>query len=215
MVNKALRDQFAVIKKQIGVFEDESSSPEGKGFKLQGHQTNPDAPLSPFYLNYRKLQSNYDAKMMGVSLFEQMLEELPAMPDLLIAIPEAIVPVVSSLSDRLRIPMVTPRKDKGYGSGARIDGIWKRGQVGVAFDDVITTAKSKVENVGICSSEGIIVEHVIIYTDRQQGGREQLEEAGLNLHAAYLLNELLEFYLEHRHITEQMYHKINAYRKAA
>lgn len=38
---------------QIGAFKDKSQSPDGRGFKLKLHEKQPDAPLSPFYLNLR------------------------------------------------------------------------------------------------------------------------------------------------------------------
>jgi orotate phosphoribosyltransferase len=212
MVNEALRREFARRIKEIGIFQDAGKSPGGKGFRLKKHEREPDAPLSPFYINYRLLQSDYDAKMMAVSLFEQMVHELDTLPDLLAAIPEAIVPVVSSLSDRMRIPMVTPRAAKGHGSGGKVDGIWQPGMTAALFDDVVTGADSKFEAHAALAAAGIVMTGIFVLTDRQQGGREQLASAGLKLHTAFTLDELLESFRELGILDPAMFDAIAEYR---
>jgi orotate phosphoribosyltransferase len=198
MLNEMVRQGFVRRIKEINVFQDASKSPEGRGFRLKKHEREPDAPLSPFYLNYRLLQSDYDAKMMAVSLFEHLLEELDMLPDLLAAIPEAIVPVVSTLSDRMRIPMVTPRAAKAHGSGSKVDGLWKPGMTAALFDDVVADADSKLDAQAALVGVGISVTDVFVLTDRQQWGARTLAAVGLKLHAAFTLDELLEGFRELR-----------------
>ena len=118
MINQRLKDNFARKIFEIGVFQDITSSPEGKGFRLEKHEKEPNAPLSPFYIDYRLLQSDLEARSMAVQLFAHMMSEYVTLPDLLAPIPEAIVPVVTLLSDWKRIPMVTPRIAKEHGSGS-------------------------------------------------------------------------------------------------
>lgn len=212
MINEQLKRDFARRIWQIGAFQDISKSPEGKGFKLKKHQRDPSAPLSPFYFNYRLVQSNYAVKQMAVSIFDQMLQALDPQPDLLAAIPEAIVPIVSSLSDRTRIPMVTPRAAKSHGSGSKVDGIWKPGMKAVLFDDVVTGADSKLEAQVALEVAEIYTDHVFVLTDRQQGGKEQLRVAALELHAAFTLDEMLRLFIEEGLLDEDMFTAIQVYR---
>ncbi len=210
MLNEQLKRDFARRVFEIGVFKDITKSPEGKGFRLKIHEKEPDAPLSPFYLDYRLLQSDYDAKRMAVQLFYQMLQAVPV-PDRLAAIPEAIVPVVSSLSDTTRIPMVTPRATKGHGSGSRVDGLWQPRMTAALFDDVVAGADSKLEVLSVCRGVEFIIGDVFVLTDRQQGSKEQLAKAGLTLHAAFTLEELLKSFCEQRLITSQALGQIEEY----
>ena len=53
----------------------------------------------------------------------------------------------------------------------------------LVLDDVITTGKNIVEAVEAIRSEGGVVEDTLVLLDRQQGGRANLEKAGVKLHA--------------------------------
>ncbi len=212
MTRESLKRGFARRIWQIGAFADMTKSPGGKGFRLKKHEREPNALLSPFYFNYRLLQSDHSSKFMAVSLFERMLGELDLIPDCLAAIPEAIVPIVSTLSDRTGIPMITPRAAKGHGSGSKVDGIWKPGMTATLFDDVVTGADSKLEAHAALEAVEIKVEHVFVLTDRQQGGEKQLAVAGLRLHAAFTIDEMLKIFLEENLLDEDMFLAINTYR---
>ncbi len=194
---------------RIGAFKDVTKSPEGKGFRLKIHDKNPGAPLSPFYIDLRLLQSDLDAKRSAVGLFDELLT---FGTDLLGAIPEAIVPVVSSLSDENLIPMITPRQPKSHGSGATIDGIYKPNDHVVLFDDVITGADSKIEAAKTLRNSGLVVQHVMVLADREQGGRQALAENGLTLHAAVTVTELLDHYRSSGMMSDEVYAQIQAYR---
>jgi orotate phosphoribosyltransferase len=213
MVNQQLLIDFAVRISKIQAFQDITTSPGGNGFKLKLHDKNPGAPLSPFYLNYRLLQSDYDAKQMGVSLFEQMLEDLRVPPVRLAPVPEAIIPLVSSLSDRTRIPMITPRTAKTHGSGSTIDGIWHRGLDAALFDDVLTSGESVATAFETLKAGGVIVRDVFVLTDRQQGGRDRLARLGLTVHAVFTLTALLFTLRSQGLLEEKVLLQIQEYRE--
>jgi len=214
MVSLQLKRDFARKTHQMGVFKDITKSPGGKGFRLKKHEKQPDAPLSPFYLDYRLLQSDCDAKSMAARMFDQMIHGFFTSPDRLAAIPEAIVPVVSTLSDLTRIPMVTPRTTKGHGSGSKVDGLWEAGMTAILIDDVVTGADSKIEAQTTMQVAKFDVSIVMVLTDRQQGGEKQLQAAGLQLVSAFTLDELLTIYREERLITSEVFDQIASYRAA-
>lgn len=207
-----LRRTFAEQLYDLRMFKDKTRSPEGKGFRLKLHQTKPDAPLSPYYLDLRVLRSYpKTAKAAAVQLFQFMMTGLGA--DVLADVPTAITPVVSSLSDLTGIPMITPRPAKDHGAGGNIDGVWSAdGAVAVLFDDLVTEAHSKIEAALVLRASGIRVEDVVVLVDREQGGRRQLAESGLNLYAVFTITELLTLYREIGKISLELYEEIAAYR---
>lgn len=175
-------------------------------FRLKLHEKNPDAPLSPIYIDLRVLRRFPEAKEAAVNVYEELVRPLKF--DLLADIPTAATPLVSSLSDRLGVGMVTPRLDtKGYGSGVKVDGALAsdKGKRVVLIDDLITRADSKLEAAGILKSQGFIVEDVVVLIDRGQGGAEQLAEAGYKLHSALTMNQILKFYLDTGKINQAVY----------
>ncbi len=209
-----LRHSFVKRLWQIDAFKDVTKSPGGKGFRLKLHEKQPDAPLSPFYVDLRLLQSDFPAKQMAVELLAREMQTIPGI-GLLAAIPEAIVPIVSSLSDRLGLPMITPREAKGHGSGAKIDGIWQPGQVVGLFDDVVTKADSKIAAAKVLTDAHLIVKHVFVLVDRQQGGEAQLDQANLFLHAAVTLDTMLNQYVVDQMMSPDVFASIQEYRQAA
>lgn len=165
---------------------------------------------SPFYVDLRRLRSFPPEKLSVVNAYEQLLA--PLHYDILADVPTAATPLVSSLSDRLLIPQITPRADvKGHGSGAKIDGFYEGGEVAVVVDDLITTSRSKLGAIEILEEEGIKVMDVVVLIDRQQGGREELERLGYNLHAAFTMPNLMGFYSEAGLVTPEQFQTVMDY----
>lgn len=182
-------------------------------FKLKLHDQNPEAPLSPVYIDLRVLRRLPEVKRTAIDLYQELIH--PLRFDLLADVPTAGTPLVSSLSDRLGVGMITPRTDvKAHGTGAKIDGFLDsdRGKTAVLIDDLVTIADSKLEAVKILKDSGVKVDDVVVLIDREQGGREQLATQGLILHAALTMKGVLDFcvrkgkisILNHKDITERL-----------
>lgn len=207
----SIKRRFAAELHQFGMFKDKTASPNGRGFQLKLHQTRPNAPLSPYYIDLRILRSYpTTVKTTAVSLFEEMISGFAY--DVLADVPTAITPVVSSLSDRLRDPMITPRAPKNHGGSGNIDGVWPEGAVALLFDDLITEAHSKLEMAQVLRANGIQVRHVFVLLDREQGGGAQLMREDLTLHAAFTISELLQLYRDMDTISPDLYEEIQVYR---
>lgn len=86
------------------------------------------------------------------------------------------------------LPAIYVRKEpKGHGTGAYLEGIAaiERGTPVILLEDVITTAGSAIKAANRLREHGFEVTDVIALVDREAGGREALQEAGLELHALY------------------------------
>jgi uridine monophosphate synthetase len=69
------------------------------------------------------------------------------------------------------------------------------------IDDVITTAESKLNTIDLLSRHDFVVSDVMVLVDREQGGRDQLEKAGYQLHSIATISQLLDYYLRVNRIT--------------
>jgi|SRR5215208_1093230 len=178
-------------------------------FRLKMHEERPDAPLSPIYIDLRVLQS-YPAQMdVVVAAYRALLDECDF--DLLAGIPMAATPLVAVLSHLTRIPMVTPRQPKTHGSGASIDGAYQPGQTAVVIDDLVTKADSKLEAIRVLEEQGLRVRDVLVLIDREQGGAQQLADAGYTLHAAVTVSDLLALYRRSGVIDDDRYARVVEY----
>lgn len=178
-------------------------------FRLKLHDKNPEAPLSPVYIDLRVLRRFPEAKRAAVDVYEELVRPLEF--DLLADVPTAATPLVSSLSDRLGVGMVTPRTDdKVHGSGAKVDGLLgiDGGKTAVVVDDLVTRADSKLEAIKVLKGNGVNVTDVVVLIDRKQGGGEQLAAEGYRLHSALTMNQMLEFYARVGKITPDAYRDV-------
>jgi len=175
-------------------------------FRLKLHEKNPDAPLSPIYIDLRLLRSFPDVMDLAVSVYKDLSVQFNF--ELYADVPTAATPIVAILSHISRVPMISPRKDeKKYGVVRPIDGFFESDQRVLLVDDLITQATSKMEAISVLEENGLKVSGVIVLVDRQQGGPIELEEHGYVCRAAFKLSELLEFYLKTKSINEHDYRR--------
>ncbi|CAN5407081.1 hypothetical protein BH09PAT4_BH09PAT4_01360 [soil metagenome] len=178
-------------------------------FRLKLHETQPDAPLSPIYLN---LRTDRHPKNPGpltdeiMELIGDLFAELPLAPFVRFAdIPEAGQPfgdqvqrmVVSAQLPASRLTLHKEVLPDGTRHITRqVDGYSRMGDSCLLVDELITQADSKLEAIIALEGYGLIVLEVLVLVDRMQGGRQQLEAAGYNLHSVFTLEELLAFYVQ-------------------
>src|SRR5690348_3587106 len=116
-------------------------------FRLKLHETHPDAPLAPIYLDLRVLQSYPDALDATAEALRELIEARGLVFSRYAGIPMAATPLVAVLSHLTRVPMITPREAKSHGAGGTINGAWTPGETALAIDDLVTHAESKLEAI--------------------------------------------------------------------
>jgi orotate phosphoribosyltransferase len=79
---------------------------------------------------------------------------------------------------------------KGYGAGGRLVGPVRPGEQVVVLEDVVTTGGSVLEAVKAAREFGLIIAQVIILVDREEGGREAVEEQVSRVQAVFTLSQL-------------------------
>lgn len=199
---------------QHGMIKTREQSPSGKGFRLALHKKQPDAPLSPYYIDLRLLRSFPPLPRYAADLISEKVRADGVKFNLVADVPTAATPIVTMLSEITDRPMITPREPKDHGSQATIDGVFKMGQTVLTVDDLITGADSKLNAVKILRDANLIVTDVAVLLDREQGGIVQLAAAGLSLHAVWTITGLLAYYEAEKLIPADLVQEINAYRRS-
>jgi orotate phosphoribosyltransferase len=86
----------------------------------------------------------------------------------------------------------TVRKEaKTHGTGKLIEGPFRSGDRVVVIEDVITTGGSALRAIDAVRAEGGTVSGVLAVVDRQEGGREKLESAGVSVVALTTARQIM------------------------
>ncbi|HEX8996880.1 MAG TPA: hypothetical protein VF812_12700 [Ktedonobacterales bacterium] len=180
-------------------------------FRLKLHETQPDAPLSPMYVDLRVLRSFPDALDAAVAALQELIETRGLVFTRYADVPMAATPMVAVLSHLTRIPMITPRETKTHGAGGSINGYFKPGETVLVIDDVVTHADSKIEAIRTLEANGLVVHDVAVLVDREQGGPEAIAAAGYRLNAAVTISDLLAYWRETGGISPEDYQRVTDY----
>lgn len=160
---------------------------------------------SHLYLNQRNLRSFPKQKALIVKAYLQMMKKLPT-PDLLSDVPSGTIPTVSSISDKTKIPQITPRdKPKDHGLGESIIGSFKKGQRVLVFEDTVTTASSILQVVKTLREAKLTVKDVLALVLRNPIGQKNLEKENLKLTYFLTLAELISYGVELGYINKKQF----------
>lgn len=101
------------------------------------------------------------------------------------------VSVVSAYENQPIIALIIRKEAKGHGTMAYIEGpqLPSGAQV-VVLEDVVTTGQSALKAVHRLQDAGYQVNQIISLIDRQQGGAQLYQEAGLQFNALFTIDEL-------------------------
>jgi uridine monophosphate synthetase len=146
---------------------------------------------SPFYVDLRLLISYPDVLALSARVLAQTITNVQY--DRLAAIPYAGLPIGTALALQVKRPLIFPRKEKkDYGTARQIEGEFAAGERVLVIDDLITRGDAKIEAIAPLREAGLIVSDVAVLLDRQSGGVQTLATAGLCVHAALQLTDMLD-----------------------
>lgn len=145
---------------------------------------------SSIYIDLRLLASYPEALREAAVAYRYKLGTLTF--DRIAATPLAGLPIGTAISLEMNLPLIYPRKTvKGYGTGKQIEGQWEIGQTAVVVDDLITSGDSLLKGITFLKAAGLRVNEAVVLIDREQGGREALQEQGYRLHSLMTISQLL------------------------
>jgi orotate phosphoribosyltransferase len=141
--------------------------------------------LSPYYIDLRIIPSHPEAFRRTIGYYLSVLENgLLERTHRIAGVPTAGIAYAAVLAFNLKKPFLYVRKEvKEHGRGRRVEGLLFPGEKVLVLDDVITTGKNIVDAVDAIRAEGGLVEDAVVLLDRLQGGKANLKEIGVELHA--------------------------------
>lgn len=173
-----------------------------------GHFTLKNGKPSLIYLDLRQIIS-YPTILRAVA--EAMWEKINNITfDLMCGVPYTALPIATCLSLDHDIPMIMRRKEKkSYGTQQLLEGKFNPGQTCLIIEDVMTTGSSILETAEDLEKSDLKVKDVVLFIDRQQGGKENLAKKHYQAHAVFTLKNILHTLQALDILTEEERHLIN------
>ncbi len=146
---------------------------------------------SPIYVDLRLLVSKPALLAKAAEAYAALLSEIPC--ERIAGVPYAALPIGTAVAIAADKPLIYPRKEaKAHGLGKLIEGAWQEGERVTVIEDLITSGGSTIQTAEQLRAAGLVVEHVIVLIDREQGGADKLAEAGIEAHSVFKLSALLD-----------------------
>ena len=149
---------------------------------------------SSYYINGKQVTLHPQG---ALAIGRLVLSMLPTDTEAVAGLTLGADPIVSAVSvvsayENRPIPALIVRKEaKGHGTKVYIEGpTLLEGAKVVVLEDVVTTGQSAMKAVERLRGAGYKVEQVIALIDRQQGGADLYEWAGLKFEAVFSIEEI-------------------------
>ena len=87
---------------------------------------------------------------------------------------------------------IVRKTPKSHGTQSRVEGPLKHGDRVAVIEDVVTTGGSALSAIEVINEYECEITKVLAIVDREEGGSENLREAGYRLESIFSIRELLE-----------------------
>jgi orotate phosphoribosyltransferase len=148
---------------------------------------------SPYYIDLRVIPSFPDAFREICDFYADYITtniELKNF-DRIAGIPLAGIPFATQIAYNLKKPFLYVRKGvKLHGRERRVEGVLASGDRVLMVDDLVTTGITLKQACDAVRAEGGIVTEAIAFLDREEGGKQILEQNGIKMHALLKISEI-------------------------
>lgn len=154
---------------------------------------------SPYYIDLRIIPSFPDAFREICDYYSQQITTEIGLKNFnrIAGVPIAGIPFASQVAYNLQKPFLYVRKDiKQYGRERRVEGILISGDKVLLIDDLLTTGLTLKNSADAVKAEGGIVTDVVVFLDREEGGKQLLESNGIKVHALLNISEVAKTLFE-------------------
>lgn len=125
------------------------------------------------------------------AIAEHMSKMIPAGTEVLAGLEMGGIPIATMISQITEIPTCFVRKEaKKYGTCQFAEGVSVEKKQITIVEDVITSGGQAILSAADLRGAGAVINNVICVIDREQGGFQKLETAGLKMEALFTRTEL-------------------------
>lgn len=147
--------------------------------KLKGRFELRSGAVSDTYFDKYRFES--DPQILA-EIAKEMSSLIPENTEYLCGLEMGGIPVVTMLSHYSRIPAAFVRKQaKQYGTCQYAEGADLKGKKIILVEDVVSSGGAIIDAAEKFRADGIEVNLAICVIDRESGGKEMLQEAGIEL----------------------------------
>ncbi|HCW08451.1 MAG TPA: hypothetical protein DGG95_13925 [Cytophagales bacterium] len=167
---------------------------------------------SPYYIDLARLLAAPKQLCSIVEVAAEQVKQIMASEkiDKLASIELKGALIVPSIACKTNLPCIVVRKEaKAYGVIGRIAGAEVvKGDNILFFDDVISEGCSKIEGIKPLQELGGKIKHILVVVNREQGGKENLEKLGYNVHALAKVSDMVNSLQRNKHISNEQKIKV-------
>ncbi|WNR46893.1 orotate phosphoribosyltransferase [Paenibacillus roseipurpureus] len=153
-----------------------------------------------FKLRSGKVSNDYFDKYLFESnpvllneIAEHLSKLIPTGTEILAGLEMGGIPIATALSLKTGIPVTFVRKKaKEYGTCKLAEGIEIQAKNVCIIEDVVTTGGQILLSADDLKEYGAIVKNVVCVIEREQQGRDNLENSGLSFLSLFKMEELIE-----------------------
>ena len=145
--------------------------------------------LSPYYFNCKATTLDPEGCTLVGKLVFDLIRDLPvdAIGGLTLGSdPISLATSLEAFRNNMLInPLVVRKEAKTHGTQKWIEGNMENVKSVVVVDDVITTGGSTIKAIERMRDSGLDVVKAVVMVDREEGGRENIEQLGVEVLALY------------------------------
>ena len=148
-------------------------------FELEGGEN------TPIWVDLRQIIAVPEVLRQMAELMWSSVRRLDA--NMICAGTANMVPVATAMSLLFEVPLLTCDPSKGD----EIVGRFEPQQKCVFVHDVLNKGTLTLHTLNLLHKQGLVVTDIVVFVDRQAGGKEHLAMQGYNVHASFEFSELM------------------------
>lgn len=159
---------------------------------------------SPIYIDLRKIISYPDLLQKMAESYWQKMQQCSY--EHVCGVPYTALPIATTVGVAHNKSMVMRRKEaKDHGTKQMIEGAYKKGDVCIVLEDLITSGASIFETITDLEQAGLTVKDAVVFLDRQQGGTKNVTKKGYHVHAICTMDHMLDILLDNHAIDKRVW----------